>query len=519
MDARITRLLDAFSRAQGEPPSDVGGFLRSLPEVGELPSPWETWTLIGLVRHRVRQWWVHEIIRTRLQGDPSTLARLGSMGHPDDVPQNGSVPGLPEWEYFFHGIGCCLTHKVTGEQIDVNFWGDTAEHFDVFFYTNYLKSLRQPEPPEQRLRELYPSLRAIRLASDSLVAAGALIPLAGRDSHPPRVSDEVLDRADAIEGFCPAWAGPRNRLWLAALIGDWPAAHAAAAGQPGHESITAPRAERCRQLRRKFLLGVTGYDASDALYGLTELGAADAEVEQALRGHPSGLTSAALNIVAQQNDPRWCPHVYALFRRLNASGQLPEPHNWITALKFLLEHGYRKDEMIAALPKAGRTTIGEAVILAMEHAPEHALPLIRKGLLANIPVNRTEVAAVLALIAKPWSMRELLGALEASDDQERTADARAALLETGDADAEKAVLAWEERNPHEGEPGSYLEIDGRRVGPFYSMAEHMLKSRGAFIRYEMDKLHDRVARLRDREPPPEPPGLRPWWQFWDCLGR
>lgn len=74
-------------------------------------------------------------------------------------------------------------------------------------------------------------------------------------------------------------------------------------------------------------------------------------------------------------------------------------------------------------------------------------------------------------------------------------------------------MAWEERNPHEAESGSYLEIDGRRVGPFYSMAEHMLKSRGAFIRYEMDKLHDRVAKLRDLEPP-EPAGPKPCWKFW-----
>jgi hypothetical protein len=93
--------------------------------------------------------------------------------------------------------------------------------------------------------------------------------------------------------------------------------------------------------------------------------------------------------------------------------------------------------------------VGEAVLLALEHAPELALPLIRKGLLSDIPMNRSQIAAILTLIAKPWSRRELLGALQASDDQEKTADARAALLESGDEEAEKAVLAWEERNPHE----------------------------------------------------------------------
>jgi hypothetical protein len=81
--------------------------------------------------------------------------------------------------------------------------------------------------------------------------------------------------------------------------------------------------------------------------------------------------------------------------------------------------------------------IGEAVLLALEYAPSHALPLIRRGLLSNIPCNRTTVAAVLALIAKPWSIRELLSALEASTGQEQTADARAALLEMDVPGAEK----------------------------------------------------------------------------------
>ena len=92
--------------------------------------------------------------------------------------------------------------------------------------------------------------------------------------------------------------------------------------------------------------------------------------------------------------------------------------------------------------------------------------------------------AILALIAKPWSRKELLDALKTSDDQEKTADARAALLESGDEVAQKAVLAWEERNPHENEVGSYLEIGGRRLGPFYTFGEISLKNRASWIRYE-----------------------------------
>jgi hypothetical protein len=513
MDAQIGRLLDAFDQVGNGPPSDLCAFIEQLPEPGALPSPWDTWTLIGLVRHRERQLWVADIIRTRLRGDPADLAAMGALEHPSDVEQNNCVPGMPEWEYYFHGRGCCLTHKVNGDAIDVDFWDDSAEYFDTFFYTHYLDSLRSPEPPEQRLRELHRSLRPIGIAIKDLIAAGALTPLPGRDLHPPRVSVEVLARQDAIETFCRAWASPDQRLWLSALIGDWLAAHEAAAEQLHVKTITARRMEKCCQMRRQRLLEETGYSAADALHGLAELNAADESLEEAFRSTPSGLVSAALDIAAQQDDARWCPSIYALFCRVNPAGQIPEPHIWIASLKFLLRHGYRTGELLAALPQARGTEVGEAVLLALEHAPKHALPLIRKALLADVPISRITVSAILALIARQWSTRELLRALEESDDQQKTAAARAAILELGDAEAEKAVLAWEQKNPHEDEAGTYLEVRGRRVGPFHSMAEHMLKGSASRIRYEMDKLHDRVMKVRNVVPP-EPGKGRPWWKLW-----
>jgi hypothetical protein len=139
MDARFSRLLDAFRRVNGDAPTGLADALRRLPDVGALPSPWETWTLIGLVRHRERQHWVADIVRTRLSGDPSALAALSAFGHPDGVPQQGPVPGLPEWEYYFHGRGRCLTHQVDGDAIDVDLFGDTADYFDTFFYKYYLE--------------------------------------------------------------------------------------------------------------------------------------------------------------------------------------------------------------------------------------------------------------------------------------------------------------------------------------------------------------------------------------------
>ena len=97
------------------------------------------------------------------------------------------------------------------------------------------------------------------------------------------------------------------------------------------------------------------------------------------------------------------------------------------------------------------------------------------------------------------------------DDQQKTADSGRPSWNQGDEDAPKAVLAWEKRNPHENQVGRYLEIGGRRLGPFYTFGEISLKNRASWIRDEMDALHDRVIKVRDVVPP-EPPVARPWWR-------
>ena len=48
MDARFHALLAAFARTQEPEPADLVLALRGLPGSSKLPSPWETWTLIGL---------------------------------------------------------------------------------------------------------------------------------------------------------------------------------------------------------------------------------------------------------------------------------------------------------------------------------------------------------------------------------------------------------------------------------------------------------------------------------------
>src|SRR5262249_37888766 len=112
-----------------------------------------------------------------------------------------------------------LTHRVSGEQIDVDFSADHAEGFDFYFYLNYLRSLREPPPPERRLIELHHSLDALRLAFDELCHDGLLTTDAS--CRAPRLTPESLGHLDQIEVFCTRWADPAQRLWLAGRVGDW----------------------------------------------------------------------------------------------------------------------------------------------------------------------------------------------------------------------------------------------------------------------------------------------------------
>jgi hypothetical protein len=52
----------------------------------------------------------------------------------------------------------------------------------------------------------------------------------------------------------------------------------------------------------------------------------------------------------------------------------------------------------------------------------------------------------------------------------------------------------------------------RKFGPFSSFGELSRKNRASWLRYEMDKLHDRVAKLRGRSA--RAAGSEAWWKFW-----
>ena len=108
-----------------------------------LLSPWSVWLLLSLALHRNRQQFVLESMQFRLGGDVNELAHRGSLGHPE-CPTVGLVPRDTEWEYLFHGRGCAMTNRLSGEYLDVDFLDETADWITPYFYVNYLESLSKP---------------------------------------------------------------------------------------------------------------------------------------------------------------------------------------------------------------------------------------------------------------------------------------------------------------------------------------------------------------------------------------
>jgi hypothetical protein len=501
MSVALDLLQKALERIEQAPTVPLLVAIDGIPSPGVGLSPWQTWTLLFLVRQHARQNWVAETIKFRLGADLEAMAQAGAFGHPD-VPQSGLVPGLTEWEYYFHGGGCCLTHRVSGESIDVDFFDDSGDWFDPYFLTTYLRSLRTPAFPEQRLIALHRSLETISLSITDLVNEGLLI------SHPKgravKVAPDALALSSLVEDLSKAREDLHTRAVSASYLGDWLLAPQCTPFDNPASKILEERAERCRCLRFEKLRGL--YEQPEArpraLQAISELEhpRLDEFLHRALLDEPSATTSVALDIITSQEDSRWCGPLHNLLRRINPNAEIPAPHIWIRIAAFLLRHGHRRGEILRDLSRLRRHELGEAALLALEFRPEAAVDLFRRALRSGIPYNRVTAAAALAIIDAAWSTHELVAVLRESDDQEATAECRAALMAGHSEEARRIVEEWERRNPHEPE-----------AGPLVSIRELSLQARQGWLQHEMERLHERVLPLRANVPvTAESIG---WWPF------
>jgi hypothetical protein len=489
----VQRLFAVLNDLAAPAPHDLVAALDVLPEPGLLPSPWHTWTLVGLARHLARQEWVLSVVRARLRADPDQLARAGAFAHPGEIPQDGPVPDLPGWHYMFHGSGCCLVHE-SGESIDVDFDDDTAEHFDIYFYAGHLHSLKTPDVPEDRLKRLCPDLELLALAIEELQAAGVLV----RGSHRVyfRLGPDLRAAIPAIDHLARLLADEPRRCWLAARLGDWPWAHELAT-DPAVRAALAPRAAACLALRRAHL--ERGLAADDdrvtriALAGLAALEVPDlADHLLAALATPTGHASLALELLAPRWQPGFADPVYAFLTRLDPRGPIPQPHLFSAAAALLLENRCRVDDVLVRLDAAGDQADVALLVQALALRAPVALTLLRRALRSTGAYIRNQAAALLAALDLPWTRRELRQLLD-SDDHEATSEARAALRRSRDPAAHAAVAAWDLLHP-------YTVPDD----PPYTGLDIHLYNCDDFLAEAIDDQADLVAAHRDHLTDPDP---------------
>ncbi len=446
-------------------------------------SPWETWTLLFLVRHRARQQFVADTITRRLDVDIAALATMGSLGHPD-CSQQGVVPGMINWEYYFHGRGCCLTNRVSGEAIDVDFFDSTADWFDGFFLTDYLESLSSPDFVEERVVSLHASGRTLLCDLDGLLEAGLLEQHEGHGGMRLTFACGELDaQLDSIEKL---WPDATVRNLAAHAVSDWLLAEMSTAHPVGGFDLTMARSQRRQRANRLVAMFQSNRRQPEALWALSDLDAPALRgtLADALNGEVSGITSAALEIVDKRRDPRWCGPVRDLMFRTDVNGQLPSPFVWLQCAEILLRHGQQAGISLG-LRRIQSQSLGDAAILALKYVPSIAVELFAKALRSKIPCNRITAAAALAIIDTPWSRRELATLLSELKDHVATAECRSALLQTHSMECHQLVQEWEAENCRESDACDSISMEDMR-----------LRASDLTIQYEMADLHDRVLPLR-----------------------
>ena len=450
--------------------------------------PWFLWTFLSLVQHRRRHEFVADAVRAQLNGDLAVIANCGALGHPPG-DQRGLLPGNVDWEFYFHGRGCCLTNRHTAESIDVDFFDDSADWLDPWFYRTYLESLRTPALWERRVLQLHPSIETVELAFRDLTGAGVLEKHSER--QPVRIVGDYEPLLALLDQFEQVFEGEDGDRRIAAALGDW----LWLSKLKGCESSQQIE-QLADQMRRSRIVRLTehfdsGQHRSMALRGLSEVQdpRLPEHLRRVLQESPSGLIVEALEIIEERSVAEWAEPILALSRRTDPNGDIPRPAIWLKCMELLFPMNSPSQELIRRLSKAGPGCCAEAAVLALEHAPGCALELFRQALRSRIPHSRIVASAVLTIIDQPWSRRELAKVLVESNEQDRTAECRAALMETHSADSHGLVRRWEERNPHEPE-----------VGEWITMGELRLRGMSQRIQFEMEQWHDRVLPLRSVEP-------------------
>ena len=331
--------------------------------------PWFFWLLVCLCRQRLRQEWLVEVARSL----PGGLV-------------SGAVPSHPEWSFQYHGRGLCLSGP-DEETVDYDFHDSRGASIDPYFFTYRMVRWKRKGGPERQLFAWLGGTELIVSGLDGLRSQRWIVPL-GSDRHVFTLS-AALDAdwrwlaAAAVEELEPLCAPPDRRdyrLYLLDLLED-----RGRAARVVKELVPLlppeDRLEICENLLKE---------------PLDSASAATLDALHELKGPPS-------------------PAVLPLLRRLDP--QEHHPNLARAAVRYLCSRGVAREEALEVLFAFaqvkvvkgfhGNPMLDELALLALEFAPQRALPVVQQALRSNIPGVVGPLSALLALLNCPWSLREL----------------------------------------------------------------------------------------------------------------
>ena len=467
---QIANLLDTLADLPDRP-KDLKPFIEAAAKTGYLP-PSVTWTLIAIIAYRERKKWAWEIIQHHLPEDYGS--KLVSFTDILESRQTGTVYQHPDWEYEIVGDLSSVRNRVTGELIYV----DALNGPELTVTLEFVQwILANQTPVTQRLIELHPSGEGISIPVELLITLEILHTI---DVDEFEMCGHLHSYAQDVERFVNGWHDLDERLWLAVLVGDWPAALETARALDDDELIRllTPRAASCRDAWLGYLESHSQFAGlyDGLLYALADASCPELPkyIEAALR--KDAASWAAIDIV--QNDPSWCPKIYEIYERTD----------WLQShcASYLACHGYRTQEVIEGLVTGKGSEYRVAIELALEHAPELLARYLPQALRTSALDNRLTAAAVLALLDDDWSRRELQLLLDESSDQDATIECRIALRESTDPEVQRVADEWEKLHPET----DVAEFPSDRC--MYDLDGGCEK----LLRRRMDELFDSVMQVR-----------------------
>jgi len=472
--------------ASQSPPSDAE-LLRCVdqPAICVGLDHWSLWTLLCLHRHLDRQKWVGYVIESRLNGDLQRLGNAGTFGRPKDSPQSGKVPDEPDWSFFFHGCGCCLTNDVTGVCIDVDFTQEgESNRIDRFFYSNFLSSLERPEFPESVIRRPEPLEHAWQVEIDRLRQVNCLEAGPGTKLTSFGVSlAEALEPLSKEIGRLLEWgtsAALRNTAYAALRLGDVILANQIVLQTDASTELKARIFQECDHVDRARLLSLknalTGKLLSPQSYlaAIADLGPqlAEESVTSSLFRNPvDGAANTALEILRIWNRPDLADVLKRLLnqrikeafgfasilgklipRAQNSNDNLPRNYQATHAAIALFQR-VRPDSLDTTfkgklqllLENTGGAHGGVGALLIYLLNKERGLQCLRGALSGKVPAGQQDAAAACVVIGTQEAKQILEEALGNPDERVQHTVA-CALASFPTEDARNFARRWFARN-------------------------------------------------------------------------